>query len=284
MIVPKRKLTSEDVARHYDELDDIYRETWGQHLHHGLWTTEADSTHEAVKNLSMHVIKRLRVTNGARVCDIGCGYAATSRLIAERFSADVTGITISKAQIENAKFRSPGFGRLSLRQMNWLENDLPDEAFDHAFAIESSEHMEDHRKFFSEAIRVLKPGGRFVVCAWLTRDDPGPLEQSLLLEPICRHGKLLGLGSEAEYRTMLRKAGFYLESFEDLSSQVSKTWSICATRFLRSLPTDSSKLRLLFKKENPQIGFLLSLFRIQLAYRLRAMRYGVFTAIKPLSA
>lgn len=284
MIVPKQKLTSKDVARHYDDLDYVYRETWGQHLHHGLWTSEAESTHEAVKNLSMHVIKRLRIKNGARVCDIGCGYAATSRLIAERFLADVTGITISKAQIEHARLRGPKQGQLSLHQMNWLENDLPHEEFDHAFAIESSEHMEDHRKFFSEAFRVLKPGGTFVVCAWLTRDHPNSLEQSLLLEPICRHGRILGLGSETEYCAMIREAGFHLESFEDLSTQVSKTWSICASRFIRALPKDSSKLELLFSRENPQLGFFLSLFRIQLAYRLRAMRYGIFTAIKPLSA
>lgn len=284
MIVSKQKLTSEDVARHYDDLDTIYRETWGQHLHHGLWTTEADSTHEAVKNLSKLVIQRLRVRDGASVCDIGCGYAATSRLIAERFSADVTAITLSKAQLEHAKLRRPDRGRVQLNQMNWLENSLSDQSFDHAFAIESSEHMEDHGKFFAEAYRVLKPGGSFVVCAWLTRDNPGSMEQSLLLEPICRHGKLLGLGSEAEYTQMLRESGFHLESFEDLSSQVSKTWSICASRFIFSLPSDSSRFWLLFKKENPQLGFFLSLFRMQLAYRLGAMRYGVFTAIKPLSA
>jgi tocopherol O-methyltransferase len=284
MIVSKRKLTSEDVARHYDDLDAIYRETWGQHLHHGLWNTDADSSHEAVKNLSKLVIKRLGIRNGARVCDIGCGYAATARLIAECFSADVTGITISKAQIDHAQLRKPARGRVELHQMNWLENNLCDQSFDHAFAIESSEHMEDHRKFFSEAIRVLKPGGRFVVCAWLTRDNPSSAEESLLLEPICRHGKLLGLGSEKEYSSMLKDCGFHLESFEDLSSQVSKTWSVCATRFLCSLPLDSSKFWVLFRKENPQIGFFLSLFRMQLAYRLGAMRYGLFTAVKPLSA
>jgi tocopherol O-methyltransferase len=284
MIVSKQKLTSEDVARHYDDLDAIYRESWGQHLHHGLWKSEADSTHEAVKNLSMLVIKRLGLQDGASVCDIGCGYAATSRLIAERFSAEVTGITISKAQLEHARLRRPARGRVQLHQMNWLENTLNDESFDHAFAIESSEHMEDHQKFFSEAYRVLKPGGRFVVCAWLSRDNPGSLEQSLLLEPICRHGRLLGLGSENEYREMLQKCSFHLESFEDLSSQVSRTWSICSTRFIRALPTDSSKIRLLFQKENPQLGFFLSLFRIQLAYQLGSMRYGVFTALKPLSA
>jgi tocopherol O-methyltransferase len=288
MIVSKRKITSEDVARHYDDLDAVYRETWGQHLHHGLWISEADSTHEAVKNLSMLVIKRLQIRhpiqNGARICDIGCGYAATARLIAERFSANVTGITLSKAQLEHAKFRRPSHGQVHLHQMNWLENDLPDQSFDHAFAIESSEHMEDLRKFFSEAYRVLKPGGSFAVCAWLSRENPSPMEQSLLLEPICRHGKLLGLGSEDEYRKLLSESGFYLEHFEDLSSQVSRTWSVCAARFIRDLPTDSSKFWLLFKKENPQLGFFLSLFRMQLAYRLGAMRYGIFTATKPLSA
>jgi tocopherol O-methyltransferase len=281
MIAPKKPISWKDVARHYNELDPIYQKTWGEHLHHGLWSAETNSTQEAVENLSNRVIARLKIRQGASVCDIGCGYAATARLIAERFSSQVTGLTISKAQYEKAKHKKPKFGKLNLLLMNWLENNLDDESFDHAFAIESSEHMENQPKFFSEAYRVLKPNGTFVICAWLSRSSVGPLERSLLLEPVCRHGRLAGLGTKEEYERMLIQAGFRPTHFEDLSSQVHRTWSIAARRFAQSLPWDRSKLQLLFRRDNPQLGFFITLFRIRLAYQIGAMRYGIFTAIKP---
>src|SRR5262245_40864179 len=72
-------------------------------------------------------------------------------------------------------------------------------SFDVVIAIESSEHMANLEEFFAEAARVLKPGGRFVVCAWLSKESPPAWERRLLLEPICREGRLRGMGSAAEY-------------------------------------------------------------------------------------
>src|SRR5579883_2847703 len=42
--------------------------------------------------------------------------------------------------------------------------------------------------FFAEAHRVLKPGGRLIVCAWLVKSRPRRREVRHLLEPICREG------------------------------------------------------------------------------------------------
>ena len=37
MIIPLESMGLASVADHYDELDDFYREIWGEHVHHGLW-------------------------------------------------------------------------------------------------------------------------------------------------------------------------------------------------------------------------------------------------------
>jgi tocopherol O-methyltransferase len=284
MIVPKHTQAWRDVARHYDDLDQIYRQTWGEHLHHGLWGHSSESVQAAVENLAELVIKRLEVRPSAKVCDVGCGYGATARLIAERFFAEVTGITISEAQFKQVQSKTPMRGKVLARCMNWLDNDLDDESFDHVVSIESSEHMEDKPRFFYESYRVLKAEGTLVVCAWLARESPHRFEIEHLLEPTCRHGKIPSLGSQSEYEEMLRKAGFQLKSFEDLSAQVSKTWSICARRFTLSLLKNPAMFRILFNRENPQIGFYLALFRIRLAYALGSMRYGIFAAVKPASS
>src|SRR3954465_2180690 len=86
------------VAAHYHDLHHFYRDVWGEHVHHGLWRTGRESREEAVRQLAELVAEEADLTSGNRVCDIGCGYGATARLIAEACQAEVTAMTISPAQ------------------------------------------------------------------------------------------------------------------------------------------------------------------------------------------
>src|SRR5579883_3241619 len=169
--------------------------------------------------------------------DIGCGYGATARQLVARHGARVTGLTITPAQYHHAVAASPGDNpRYLLR--DWLANDLPDAAFDAAYAIESTEHMEDKRRAFAEAFRVLRPGGRLAVCAWTAADPSKRWQERHLLEPICREGRLPGMGTEADYRNLLAGAGFAVEGATDVSRQVRRTWGICARRAVAKVFSD----------------------------------------------
>jgi tocopherol O-methyltransferase len=55
MITPKTIQTTAAVAAHYDELDGFYREIWGDHVHHGYWTTGRESAAEATEALITHL-------------------------------------------------------------------------------------------------------------------------------------------------------------------------------------------------------------------------------------
>ena len=61
MIVPNAPQSTAAVADHYDELDLIYRRVWGEHVHHGLWTTGRESPTQAVEALVDTVGDRLRL-------------------------------------------------------------------------------------------------------------------------------------------------------------------------------------------------------------------------------
>ncbi len=85
MIEPRTPPGPSDVAGHYDELDRFYREVWGEHLHHGLWTTGRESVDTAVRALIHEVARRAGVEPGQRVVDVGMGYGGTSRVLASDY-------------------------------------------------------------------------------------------------------------------------------------------------------------------------------------------------------
>jgi tocopherol O-methyltransferase len=281
MIIPKQRQTTAAVARHYDSLDPFYRALWGEHLHHGYWVSGRETVTEAAEALVDRLADRLDLTPGLRVCDIGCGYGATAGRLAGLYDLDVTGLTVSGAQAKQAASRRPARGGLRILHRDWLANGLPSAAFDRAYAVESSEHMEDKQRFFDEAARVLRPGGRLAICAWLAADAPTRWQIRHLLEPICREGRLPGMGTAAEYQAMAAQAGLQMLSAEDLSRAVARTWTICTRRVLTALATRPSYLRWMLRRGETERVFALTVPRIALAYRTGAMRYVLFSFAKP---
>ena len=281
MIEPRIAQAAGDVGGHYDELDETYRSIWGEHVHHGLWRSGRETPEEATEALVELVAERLALEPGQAVCDIGCGYGASAAYLAATRAVAVTGFTLSEAQARIAARREAASGALAFHRRDWLDNCLADAGFDRAYAIESSEHMVDKARFFAEAWRVLKPGGRLVVCAWLARAEPSGFEIRYLLEPICREGRLPSMGSREDYEALAAEAGFVALGFEDISGKVRRTWSICAGRVARRLVADRGFRRFALARTTRNRSFMLSLPRLMLALRTGAMRYGVFVWDKP---
>jgi tocopherol O-methyltransferase len=279
MITPKTEQTGAAVSCHYDELDTFYRDIWGDHVHHGYWQTGRETSSEAAAALSHLVAKRLDVKPGMILCDIGCGYGATARLMAAAYGAEVKGVTISSRQFEVASaVPAPGVS-ISLR--DWIANDFAPQSFDGAYAIESSEHIADKAAFFKEAYKVLKPGGRLVICAWLAGDvENSKLKQSLL-ERICRQGRLPGMASEAEYEELGAAAGLNAVSSEAITRQVQRTWAICLQRLARKAVTDRRYIAHLFSPKQQNRVFAITMALILAAYKTGAMKYSVMVFERP---
>ena len=100
------------------------------------------------------------------VADVGCGYGATARQLILDRGAAVVGFTLSQAQAAYATAQQPP---VDVRVADWADNDVPDGACDAVVAIESISHMPDKSRAFAQCARVLRPGGRLVVCDWLAR-------------------------------------------------------------------------------------------------------------------
>jgi tocopherol O-methyltransferase len=108
MIITRSQFNSDEVAAHYDDLDRFYREIWGEHIHHGLWQSRGEPADEATRHLIAVVAAQARVQAGDRVCDVGSGYGGTARTLAREYAAEVTALTVSRAQHEHALSFDPG--------------------------------------------------------------------------------------------------------------------------------------------------------------------------------
>lgn len=270
----------ESVAAHYDDLDRFYRAIWGEHLHHGYWRTGRETREQALRALVDRVAE-LGTLRGRRVCDVGCGYGGTARILTAEYGAQVTGVTVARRQWEQAVARSSRDAGPRFILADWLQSGLPGAAFERVLAIECLAHMPDRARFFREARRVLEPGGRLVVCAWLAGDRPAGWQRRHLIEAICREGRLAGLASEADCRRWIAQAELALERFEDWSPHVRRTWPACIRRTVAHLVRHPADIAFLVDRRQSERVFALTLVRLWLAYRTGAMRYGFIVARRP---
>lgn len=267
------------VSGHYDRLDRFYRELWGEHIHHGLWTKPALTAHQAVRQLVRRVAEHAGLTDGHRVCDVGCGYGAPARLWSREYGADVLGFTVSEAQYAYANAQTSDGKTPEYRLQDFLDNDLPDNAFDAVVAIESLTHIRDQPAVLREAARLLRPGGRLVVCVWLADGAPSPWHQRWLLTPIIEEGRLSGLPTVTDIHRWTRKTGLNVRRLDDVTPLVRRTWTVVLRRFLWALFTDPNLLQLLLDVSESERVFARAIPRIWLAQHLGVLRYGWLVAV-----
>ena len=276
MISAESAFDASVIADHYNELDIFYRELWGEHVHHGLWVTGGESSDAAVRHLVDVVAREAQIKPGDKVIDVGCGYGGPARQLAQEFGAEVTGITLSSAQYDYAKSVTPGSNPNYL-VADWLSTDFAAQSFQAAVAVESSEHTPDREEFCRRAFNVLQPGGRFVVCAWLSREAPSPIETAWLLRPICDEGRVQYLPTMNELIACGKAAGFELVTSQDCTRAVSRTWGIILRRLIGRLLRDSRYRSFLMDPQRRNRVFALTVVRLWIAYRMGTVRYGILT-------
>src|ERR1700738_2150997 len=98
-----RTLAARDISSHYDDFAWAYRLYWGDHIHHGLFTSGDETPHQAQEKMLHHCALRAGVGSGMTVADVGCGHGGTSRFLAEKYSCEVLGLTISEEQLKIAR-------------------------------------------------------------------------------------------------------------------------------------------------------------------------------------
>lgn len=157
---------SYDPARHYDRVSAAWQMLLGDELHYGLFASATDSLAVATAGLTSRMIEQARLAPGMHVLDVGCGTGTQACQLARDLGVQVLGITTSAQGVGIATQRAADEGvtgvRFELR--DGTDNRLPGNQFDCVWALESSHLMRDRDALLAESARVLRTGGRFVLC------------------------------------------------------------------------------------------------------------------------
>ena len=178
LFTARRYQSSDSVANSYDQWteDGIVEFYWGEHIHLGHYgsplqrknflTAKSDFVHEMVKWGGLDKLPR-----GTTLLDVGCGIGGSSRILAQDYGFDVTGVTISPQQVKRAQELTPEGVDAKFLVDDAMKLSFPDASFDVVWSVEAGPHMPDKAIFARELMRVLKPGGLLVVADWNQRDD-----------------------------------------------------------------------------------------------------------------
>ena len=113
------------------------------------------------------VFDALRVGDGDRVLDVGCGTGGGVRALAARFPGvgRVVGVDKSETMVAEARARTtPEAGaRVEFAAADAHDLPFPDGSFDSAYSLRVFEIVGEPRQALAEMARVLRPGGRLVV-------------------------------------------------------------------------------------------------------------------------
>lgn len=106
------------------------------------------------------------------VLDIGCGPGAAVRAAGE-VAAKAVGVDRSEAMIDIARRRSRPQSNVSFQVGAAESLPFPDDTFDVVWTIHSFHHWEDPDRGVAETLRVLRPGGRFLIVESETNGSHG---------------------------------------------------------------------------------------------------------------
>ncbi len=261
------------IIDHYDVASPYYQKLWGQHIHHGYYVTGKESKEEAAENLIEQLIQKSGLHRGSKVLDVGCGIGGTAIYLAEHLDCDVTGITISPVQVDMARKAVEGL----TNKPSFLLADANDlnlnGSFDIIWAVEVLNHIPNRSRFFENACRLLKEGGKICMAAWL-RNSHLTSKGARYIACIER-GMLATLPTREDYLHLFQRNRLRLVFYEDVSDRVKKTWDMTS-----KLIRNRTIWTMAITQGKDFVDFLKSFRAMRKGYRSGAFRYAFIVAEK----
>ncbi len=148
--------------KHYDAGNDLYRAMLDKRMVYtcGYWknANNLDEAQEAKLDL---VCKKIGIKEGQKILDIGCGWGSFAKYAAEKYKAEVVGITVSAEQVKLGKELCRGLP-VDIKLQDYRD---VNEKFDHIVSLGMFEHVgyKNYKTYMQIASRLLKDNGLFLL-------------------------------------------------------------------------------------------------------------------------
>lgn len=154
----KRSRAFQVGEQHYDEGNDLYRAMLDKRMAYtcGYWkkARTLDDAQEAKLDL---VCKKIGLQKGMSVLELGCGWGSFAKFAAEKYGAQVTGVTVSKEQVALGNAECKGLPvTIELKDYREVSG-----VYDRVLSIGILEHVgyKNYRTYMEVADRCLKDDG-----------------------------------------------------------------------------------------------------------------------------
>ncbi|MEV6013160.1 cyclopropane-fatty-acyl-phospholipid synthase family protein [Streptomyces sp. NPDC051976] len=220
------------IAHHYDLSNDWYATLLDESMAYSCayWRAPDHPAYglaEAQRDKLELVCRKLDLTEGSRLLDIGCGWGSLSLYAARRHQARVTAVTLSREQCDfvRAKAREQGLSDLvdvTLRHYR----DIQGGGYDAVSAIEMGEHVGESQypAFAARLHRLLRPRGRLLI-QQMSRGATAPGGGAFIGSYIAPDMHMRPVGQTVD---ILESAGLEVRSVESLREHYARTiaaWS-----------------------------------------------------------
>ncbi|MFJ8668326.1 class I SAM-dependent methyltransferase [Streptomyces sp. NPDC093600] len=154
------------ISHHYDVGNDFYALVLGPSMVYSCaYWTEDGTLEDAQRDKLDLIARKLRLREGDRLLDVGCGWGSMAIHAAREYGAQVVGVTLSREQAAFARKRIAEEGltdRIEIRVQDY--RDVKDGPYDAISSIGMAEHVGEvrYRKYADTLYALLKPGGRLL--------------------------------------------------------------------------------------------------------------------------
>ena len=202
---------------HYDVGNDLYKLMLDKRMNYSCaYWPGAKNLDEAQEQKLDLICKKMRLKEGMKVADIGCGWGAFCKYAAEKYKVKATGVTISKEQAKLAKESCKDLP-VEIKLIDY--RDLTGE-FNAVVSIGMFEHVgyKNYREYLKKIYDLLPDGGIFLLHT-IGGIKSTNIGEAFLDKYIFPHGMLPSIKQIAEAAEGL----FIIEDLHNLSVNYDKT-------------------------------------------------------------
>ncbi len=289
-------MTAESNLPYFDKLiqsiegkEKEFVDQFGFNIHWGYWEdprhadVSKDGVVQATNALNAQLLNEVKLADGQRVLDVGCGFGGTITVINENHNnMSLVGVNIDERQLAVARrvVKAKDTNQIEFKQADACRLPFDNESFDNVLAVEAIFHFPSKRVFLSEAFRVLKPGGRLVFSDFVVY-GPGAIFALII---VLLFGKALRevygstTGEPAYtagvYKLVAKELRFRVQAMRDITKKTIPTYAWLKTFAKICEPLDPSWAKTMSKANRC----------LEILAKLGLLRYYVVAFQKPEDA